>query len=192
MPRFSTKELVQMALFAAILCISAYISIPLPLPGAPHVSMLSFSIILVSLLFPAEQSFLIIFVWMLLGIVGLPVFIAGKSGIGYLLNGYGGYTVSFPIAGIIVPMLKGSRYSRVRYLSAAVVGTVFIDIFGMFWLMASTHIDLAAGILTGFVPFIPLDMLKAVVASQLAPVFLVALDRGPGKRVDGGHGHYDG
>lgn len=177
MPRFSTKELVQMALFAAILCVSAYISIPLPLPGAPHVSMLSFSIILVCLLFPMQQAFLIIFVWMLLGIIGLPVFIAGKSGIGYLLNGYGGYTVSFPLAGILVPLFRGERYSRPRLFTAAVIGTVFIDLFGMFWLMASTNINLMTGFMTGFVPFIPLDMLKAVVASQLVPVFLAAMDR---------------
>ena len=182
MPRFSTKELVQMALFAAILCVSAYISIPLPLPGAPHVSMLSFSIILVCLLFPMQQAFLIIFVWMLLGIIGLPVFIAGKSGIGYLLNGYGGYTVSFPLAGIF----RGECHSRARLFTAAVIGTVFIDLFGMFWLMASTNIDLMAGFMTGFVPFIPLDMLKAVVASQLVPVFLVAMDRTDrGNRNDG-------
>ena len=35
---FTTKSITMMALFAAILCISAYISIPLPIPGSPHIT----------------------------------------------------------------------------------------------------------------------------------------------------------
>ena len=36
---FTTKSITMMALFAAILCISAYISIPLPIPGSPHITL---------------------------------------------------------------------------------------------------------------------------------------------------------
>ena len=81
-PAFTTQALVTMAIFAAILCISAYISIPLPLPGSPHITLLNFVILLIALLFPLQQSFLIVLVWMLLGCVSLPVFIGGGAGIG--------------------------------------------------------------------------------------------------------------
>ena len=78
-PAFTTQSLVMMAIFAAILCISAYISIPIPVPGAPHITLLNFVILLIALLFPLQQSFFIILVWMLLGVVGLPVFIGGGA-----------------------------------------------------------------------------------------------------------------
>ena len=39
---FTTKSITMMALFAAILCISAYISIPLPIPGRPHMVKLCY------------------------------------------------------------------------------------------------------------------------------------------------------
>lgn len=94
-PAFTTQALVTMAIFAAILCISAYISIPLPLPGSPHITLLNFVILLIALLFPLQQSFLIVLVWMLLGCVSLPVFIGGGAGIGYLTGPWGGYTFSF-------------------------------------------------------------------------------------------------
>lgn len=96
-----------MAMFAAILCISAYISIPLPLPGAPHITMLNFVILLIALLFSSGESFLIILVWLILGILGLPVFIGGGSGIGYLITPYGGYTLVFPLIGLLLPILRG-------------------------------------------------------------------------------------
>ncbi len=78
---FTTKSTTMMALFAAILCISAYISIPLPIPGSPHITLLNFVIIVIALLFPLSQSFITILVWMALGAIGLPVFIGGGSGI---------------------------------------------------------------------------------------------------------------
>ncbi len=171
-PVFTTKTLVQMALFTALLCVSAYVSIPLPLPGAPHITLNNFMILLIALLFPCAQSLLIILAWMLLGIVGLPVYIAGRSGIGYLLSGWGGYTLVFPFAALLTAVSRGGTYHRFRYTVAAVLGALTIDLLGMFWLMLMTKINLPAGIATGFLPFLPLDILKSVVAAQLVPAFL--------------------
>lgn len=168
---FTTKRIVTMALFAAILCISAYISIPLPLPGAPHITLLNFVILLIALLFPSLDAFLIIFVWMLLGIVGVPVFIGGASGFGYLLLPYGGYTVVFPLVGLLLPLLRGRTYNRLRYTIAAIIGAMFIDLFGTFWLMAANSLSLSAAFLAGFLPFLPLDLLKSVIAAQIVPAF---------------------
>ena len=58
-----TKRLVVSALFAALLCIGAYISIPLPIPGAPHITMVNFVLLLIALLFNVGESFLIVAVW---------------------------------------------------------------------------------------------------------------------------------
>lgn len=169
--RWTTKRLVTMALFAAIICISAYISIPLPLPGAPHVTLQNFVIILISLLFSSLDAFLIIAVWMLLGIIGLPVFIGGGSGIAYLLMPYGGYTVVFLLVGLLLPVLCGKSYNRIRYTLVAILGAMLIDIIGMFRLMAVNGLTLEAGILTGFVPFLPLDLVKCIIAAQIVPQF---------------------
>jgi biotin transport system substrate-specific component len=167
----SVQRLVTMALFAAILCVSAYISIPLPLPGAPHITMQNFVILLIALLFPSLDAFLIILVWMILGVIGLPVFIGGGSGIGYLLTPYGGYTMVFPLVGLLLPLIRGKVYNRLRYTLAAIAGALLIDIIGMLWLMAASHLTLSAAFLTGFVPFIPLDIVKTVIAAQIVPAF---------------------
>ena len=179
-----TQSLVMMAMFAAIICISAYWSIPLPLPGSPHLTLQNFVILLVALLFPVWQSFLIVFVWMLLGAIGLPVFIAGGSGIGYLTCAWGGYTVSFILAAIVLPLIRGKKYGRMRYTAAAILGVLLIDFFGMVWLKMfglEGYDSWKEVFLGGFVAFLPMDLVKAVVVAQVMPAFHRVL--AAGKRI---------
>ena len=91
--KFSTYSIVMMALFAAILCVSAYISIPLP--NGTHITLLNFVITLIALVFPLAESFFIGLIWMLLGLVGVPVFVGGQAGPGYLFGTYGGFSFAF-------------------------------------------------------------------------------------------------
>ena len=63
---FTTQNLVLMALFAAVLCVSAYISIPLP--NGSHITALNFVVTLIGLVFAVEQSFFISLVWLLHGL----------------------------------------------------------------------------------------------------------------------------
>ena len=144
---FTTKSITMMALFAAILCISAYISIPL------------------------SQSFITILVWMALGAIGLPVFIGGGSGIGYLTNIFGGYTFSFLVIAIVLPLIRGKKYNRILYTVAAIVGVVLIDIIGMLFWKVNAGLSWKVAFLSGFVAFIPLDLVKAVIAAQIIPAF---------------------
>lgn len=170
-PSISTKKLVICALFAALLCISAYLSIPTPLPMAPKITLLNFVIFLIALLFPLNESFLIVLVWFLLGAVGLPVFIGGGAGVGYLIAPYGAYTWAFPIVAIVLPLIKGKKYNRIWYTICGIIGVLIIDLIGMFYLMHSMNYNLATGLATGFIPFIPLDLVKAVVVAQIIPAF---------------------
>ena len=170
-PSISTKKLVICALFAALLCISAYLSIPTPLPMAPKITLLNFVIFLIALLFPLNESFLIVLVWFLLGAVGLPVFIGGGAGIGYLIAPYGAYTWAFPIVAIVLPLIKGKKYNRIWYTVCGIIGVLIIDLIGMFYLMHSMNYNLATGLATGFIPFFPLDLVKAVVVAQIIPAF---------------------
>ncbi|MBQ9885549.1 MAG: biotin transporter BioY [Lachnospiraceae bacterium] len=167
----NTRSLVTAALFAALLCIAAYISIPLPIPGSPHITLLNFVILLIALLFPLPIAFMTILVWMLLGVIGLPVFIGGGAGYGYLLNMWGGYTLSFLVIAIVLPLIRGRKYNRIRYTIAAIAGALLIDFLGMIYLKAMGNLPWKAAFLTGFVPFLPLDLLKAFIAAQIVPAF---------------------
>ncbi len=169
--KFTTVELVMMAMFTAILCVSAYLSIPTPLPNAAHITLLNFMIILIALVFELRDSTIIIALWMILGAIGVPVFIGGGSGLGYLFGVFGGYTFSFIIASIVIGLIKSKKYNRLTYTLFAILGVVLIDIIGMIWWKFNGNLTWKVAFLSGFVAFIPLDLLKAVVAAQLVPLF---------------------
>ena len=169
--KLSTQEMVMCALFTALLCISAYLSIPTPLPMAPKITMINFALFIIALLFPVGQSVIIVLVWFLLGVVGIPVFIGGGAGVGYLVAPYGAYTWAFPIVALVLPFVRGKEYNRLRYTLTAILGVCIIDLVGMFYLMYSMKYDLVTGFTLGFLPFIPLDLLKAVIAAQIIPAF---------------------
>lgn len=170
---FSTKSMVGMAMFAAILCVSAYISIPLP--NGSHITFLNFVSTLVALLFPCSQAVFITLIWMLLGIVGVPVFIGGQAGLGYLFGPWGGYNFAFLIVAFLLPLIRGKKYNRIRYTIVSLLSVVLVDLIGTIWLMISNHSSFSAAFLIGFVPFILLDAVKAVVVAQIVPAFRHAI-----------------
>ena len=173
--KFTTVELVMMAMFTAILCVSAYLSIPTPLPNAAHITLLNFMIILIALVFELRDSTIIIALWMILGAIGVPVFIGGGSGLGYLFGVFGGYTFSFLIASIFIGLVKGKKYNRIIYTIIAIAGVVIIDIIGMVWWKFNGNLNWKTAFLSGFVAFIPLDLVKAVIAAQIVPLFIKLL-----------------
>lgn len=169
---FSTKSLVTTALFAAILCVSAFISIPLP--NGSHIAFLNFVLFLIILMFSAEQSALIVLVWFFLGLIGLPVFVGGQAGMGYITSQWGGYNFGFLAIAILIPLLRkltGSQYHRLVYTFFAILGAVMIDLLGSLWLMFVGGLSVSQAFVIGFLPFLPLDLVKAVVAAQIVPQF---------------------
>lgn len=166
---FSTQSLVTMAMFAAVLCVSAYLSIPLP--NGTHITLLNFITTLIVLVFPLGQAVLIILAWLLLGCVGVPVFAGGSAGIGYLVSPIGGYNIAFLVTAILVPLLCGKKYNRIRTTAAALFSVILVDLMGTLQMMILSDMTFLKAFIAGFLPFIVLDIVKAVTAAQLVPVF---------------------
>ena len=110
-----TKELTIMALFAALLCVSSYISIPLPF--SPVVLTLQTLVVnLIALILPPKKAVLTVVVWILLGAVGLPVFSGGVGGPAKLFGPTGGYIFGFVAAVWLISLLKGAQIMFWRQL----------------------------------------------------------------------------
>lgn len=169
---FPTRSLVTMALFTACLCVSAYLSIPLP--NGSHISLLSFVLLLVALTFPLKQSAAIVLAWFLLGFMGVPVFAGGAAGLGYITSQWGGYSFAFLAVSLLLPALRklsGGQYHRAAYTLFAILGSVLIDVIGSCWIMLLGGLSPAQAFAMGFLPFIPLDLVKSVASAQIVPQF---------------------
>lgn len=96
-----TKDLSLMAIFLALMVISAYIQISLPTPFfTMHITLQFFVSILVGLCLPFKMATTIMLVYILMGLCGLPVFASG-GGIHYLLKPTFGFVLGFLFAGMI-------------------------------------------------------------------------------------------
>ena len=90
----STKRMVWVALFTAITCILAPLSIPIPISPVPIT--LTNLVLFISLYILSWKEALISYIlYLLLGICGLPVFSGFSGGIGKLAGPTGGYLAGF-------------------------------------------------------------------------------------------------
>lgn len=164
-----------MALFAALLCVSSYISIPLPF--SPVVLTLQTLVVnLIALILPPKKAVLTVVVWVLLGTAGLPVFSGGVGGPAKLFGPTGGYIVGFVAAVWLISLLKGTQIKFWRWLLVTVcIGISVIYVVGVPWMMAVTGIGFGAAVTTSVLPFLPGDVLKCVAAAVIASQLLPAL-----------------
>jgi biotin transport system substrate-specific component len=167
MTLFSIRNLTKMAVCIALCCVSAYISFPLPFtPGM--VTALTLVMNLTAFLLTPKQTFIVISGYILLGIVGLPVFVGGTAGLGKILGPTGGFILSFAVAYPIVSSLKGNLISLRRYFLAAVcIGIPITYIGGVVGMMLSLHINIWQALVMAVFPFIPGDIIKSFAAAWI-------------------------
>lgn len=177
--RVDTRAMCKTALCAALLCVSSYISIPLPFTTVPITGQ-TIAVNLVALLLTPVQAAIALGVYILLGAVGLPVFAGGSGGIGCLVSPASGYIYGFLIAAVLIALLKGKRPNLIRYLIVTIcVGIPVVDLCGMVSLMLVSKLTLGGAFMGGAVPFLATDIVKCVAASLIAVALEKALRKIP-------------
>ena len=94
----TVKHMVQCSICAALLAISAWLSIPMP---QISFTMQSFAVFFALGLLGGRRGCISIGIYLLMGAVGLPVFSGFRGGAGVLLGVTGGYIWGFLAAGLI-------------------------------------------------------------------------------------------
>ena len=172
--KLTTLAMVQIALCTALICVSAQLAIPLPI-GVPF-TLQVLMVMLTALILKPLYSVISLLLYVLLGVVGLPVFSGAKSGIGTILSPTGGFIIGFVLAAFLVSLLKGvlgrklgGKLTVVRYIIVTVIiGIPVMYIPGIALYMVYTGADLVSAIVTLTSVFILLDIAKCVIASLIA------------------------
>lgn len=163
-----TSEMTKIALLVAMNCVSAYIIIPLPFSMSP-ISLQTLIINLVGFLMTPKQAFLTMLVYILIGLAGISVFTGGTSGPGKLFGPTGGYFFGFLISVTLIAFLKGENYNFRHFAMLGIcVGIPITYLAGVIQLKLVTGMAWTAAVMTGAVPFIPLDIVKCLAAAFLA------------------------
>lgn len=163
-----TAEMTKMALMVAMNCVSAYIIIPLPFSLSP-LALQTLIVNLTGYVLNAKQAFMTMLVYLLVGLAGVPVFTGGSAGPGKLFGPTGGYIIGFLVTAVFLAYFKGEKYNFKRYaLLGCVIGIPLIYVFGVVQLKLITDMPWDKAILTGALPFIPLDIVKCLAAAVIA------------------------
>lgn len=163
-----TAEMTKMALMVAMNCVSAYIIIPLPFSLSP-IALQTLIVNLTGYVLNAKQAFMTMLVYLLVGLAGVPVFTGGSAGPGKLFGPTGGYIIGFLVTAVFLAYFRGEKYSFKRYaLLGCVIGIPLIYVFGVVQLKLITGMGWDKAILTGALPFIPLDIVKCLAAAVIA------------------------
>lgn len=173
--KLTVADMSQIAVCSAMLCVSAYISFPLPFTPVP-ITMQVLAVIMTALILRPKLALAAQFIYTLLGIVGLPVFSGGKGGLGAIFSPTGGYIFGFLLASFLVSLLKGKTDSTIRFALVSVfVGIPCIYIPEICFYMIYANVGLSTAIAAVASVFVLIDICKCVAASIFAVLINKAL-----------------
>ncbi|MGE5509323.1 MAG: biotin transporter BioY [Chitinophagales bacterium] len=166
---FDLRSLAAVALFAAVIGVLAFVSLPLPFSPVP-LSGQSFGVMLAGALLGPRRGPLAVAAYLLLGVCGLPVFAGGKAGPGVLTGPTGGYLWGFVLGSAVTGALAGVHRERPAWqtLSGLILGgIVAVYALGVTQLAAVAGLSLRQAVAAGVLPFLPGDLVKAVAAAAV-------------------------
>ena len=127
------QDMAYIALFAALIAICAWISIPTAVPF----TLQTFGVFCAVGLLGGKRGTLAVLVYIALGAIGLPVFAGFKGGLSALLGATGGYIVGFVLSALVywlVTKLLGDRVWSAALGMA--LGLLVCYAFGTVWFMS--------------------------------------------------------
>ncbi|MBQ8787322.1 MAG: biotin transporter BioY [Oscillospiraceae bacterium] len=159
------KKLVLCGLFAAIIAVCSWITIPSAVPF----TMQTFGIFSVLLILGGKYGTVAVFVYISIGAIGLPVFAGFKGGLGVILSPLGGYIIGFIALSMIYMIITKFFGERLRSQIAGLsIGLIICYLFGTVWYMLFVgETNFAAALTICVLPFIIPDILKMVLAVML-------------------------
>ena len=181
------RHLLMVVIGALLIALGARISFYLPWNPIVPVTLQTFGVLFAAALLGFRRSLAAVGLYLLIGVVGLPVFAydqatdAYRSGLSTIatlrdsalaLGTTGGYLVGFLLAGGLVGRLAELGWDRRigGSLAAMLIGNAVIYLVGIPWLMAAASLDLGTALRFGFFDFIIGDAIKLAVAAGLLPV----------------------
>lgn len=161
-----TYDIVYTGMFAVLLAICSWISIPTMIPF----TLQTFGVFLTLFVLGGRRGTGVIALYLLLGAIGIPVFSHFGAGLGYLFGNTGGYAIGFLFVTFIAWIgenLFGKKTAV--YIISMLIGLFLCYAFGTFWFMQISMVSQNALGITSIlsmcvIPFILPDLGKLLLA----------------------------
>ncbi len=141
----------------------------------------SLAVLVVGFILGRKRGLLAIAIYLILGLIGLPVFAKGASGIATFTSGSGGFLYGFLAGGYVCGVLQEEGYGRrfLYCLTSMAIGTAVILVFGIAQLTYLYGYEKALDY--GFYPFLPGAIVKIILGAII--IYFVPREKYLGKRL---------
>ncbi len=162
--KLKALDLAYVGLSAALIAVCAWIAIPLTV----SITLQTMAICLVAGLFGWKRGTLSVIIYILLGMIGLPVFTGFKSGLAVITGPTGGYVLGFIFTAIIVGIATEKVGKKIwQCILFMAIGVLVCYLFGTIWFTIAYKVTFASALSTCVLPFLLPDAVKIIVASIL-------------------------
>ena len=178
-----TLDMVYIAMFAVLITICAWISLPAT-PFTVPVTLQTFGIFVAVGVLGGKRGSLSVLIYLLLGAVGLPVFAGFTGGLGIILGNTGGYIIGFLLSALFMWGMEKVIGRKTWALAISMVlGLLICYAFGTAWFMIVYAKNVGSiGLMTALglcvFPFVIPDLVKIALAllicKRLAKVIKIA------------------
>jgi len=169
--KITTKQLILCGIFTALIAVGAFIKIPIPV--LPFTLQFLFTM-MAGLLLGGEMGAYSVLMYILLGLIGLPVFTEG-GGLGYIFKPTFGYIIGFCIASYVTGKIANekSNPTYTRILTANFIGLAIVYSLGIiyYYIICNFVINTPIGVwplfLYCFILAVPGDILLCILSALL-------------------------
>jgi len=165
MKKLTTKDILFIAMFAALTAAFSQIVIPV---GVIPLNLATLSVFLCGGLLKAARGGASQLVYVLLGAAGLPVFAGFTGGFGRIVGPTGGFIIGYIVAAAVIGLFV-QRLPRKFWLFALAMlaGAVCYFTTGTLWYMCLYKASFISALWLCVIPFIPGDIIKIILAAYL-------------------------
>lgn len=158
----------------AILFITLFAQLTIEVPNGEStipITGQTFAVLLVAYILGHKMGTITVIIYIILGVLGLPIFANGKAGLEVVQGSSGGFLIGFIVSAFIVGHLgeKEWKKSLSKSLLAMSIGTIVILFFGISRL-AQLH-GLSKALTYGFYPFWQGALIKIVLGAIILPLY---------------------
>lgn len=157
------KKIILVAMMSAFICILSPFSLPIPFSPTP-ISLGTLGVYLAGGILGMKKGTTSVFLYLILGIIGLPVFAGFMGGIGRIFAPSGGYLLSYIFIAFTTGYFSDKYYGKnnLCIIVGMVLGTIICYLIGSFYMAFNMGFSVKIAFLKGVAPYIIGDILKMV------------------------------
>ena len=162
----STRTLTLTAVLTALLCILGPVTLPL---GPVPLSLTTGLLMGMALLLGPRRAMGCCGLYLLLGLLGLPVFSGFTGGLGALLGSTGGFLLGYLPLTLCCALVCQRTENRLLQCGGFIMGTLLLYLCGTAWYCLQAGVDASAALTVCVLPFLPGDGLKIAAVLACGP-----------------------